>query len=155
MSPEPPISIRPAMHEDLRAILMLNQQLNPYDDPLPPENEVQAVWHMLLESPLTHTFVATLGAQVAATCVLVITPNLTRGCRPFGLIENVVTDKRMRRRGIGHALLTHALGFAWEQGCYKVMLLTGRPEAVAFYEQAGFQKDVKIGLVAKPPADYS
>jgi len=45
------------------------------------------------------------------------------------------------------------LSFAWQQRCYKVMLLTGRPEVVGFYQQVGFQTEGKIGLIAKPPKE--
>jgi hypothetical protein len=50
------------------------------------------------------------------------------------------------------ALLGDALGIAWAQNCYKVMLLTGSKEAATlrFYEQAGFRCDGKIGLIAYP-----
>ena len=50
-------------------------------------------------------------------------------------------------------MLGHALAFAWEAGCYKVMLLTGRndPAVHRLYRRAGFLPDVKAGYVAYPP----
>jgi GNAT superfamily N-acetyltransferase len=102
---------------------------------------------------MPRSIVAEDEGQVLATCVLAIIPNLTRGAQPFGLIENVVTASALRGQGIGHTLLQAALAFAWQERCYKVMLLTGRPEAVPFYERVGFQKNIKIGLIAKPPKD--
>jgi GNAT superfamily N-acetyltransferase len=91
--------------------------------------------------------------RLVASCILVVVPNLTRGGRPFGVIENVVTHREYRRRGIGSELLHHALDLAWEAGCYKVMLLSGmhRVESHAFYESVGFQKGAKIGFEARPP----
>jgi GNAT superfamily N-acetyltransferase len=153
MSTLPDLIIRRAEPGDLTAILGLNAELNPNDLPLPSDEEVAQVWQQVRDNPIMHTFVAEYEAQVVATCVLAIIPNLTRGTRPFGLIENVVTRSAKRGRGIGHALLQTVLTFAWQQRCYKVMLLTGRPEAVPFYERVGFQKDVKIGLIATPPKD--
>ena len=87
-----------------------------------------------------------------ASCVLSITPNLTRGCRPYGLIENVVTDAAFRRQGYGRAVLQHALKCGWQAECYKVMLLTGRKDArtSAFYESVGFDRDAKQAFLAKP-----
>ena len=61
-----------------------------------------------------------------------------------------MTHADFRRRGLGGALIRHALGVAWEQRCYKVMLMTGRKETHSFYEQCGFRKDVKTGFVAYP-----
>jgi GNAT superfamily N-acetyltransferase len=145
------LTIRLAAQHDLPAILALNSQLNPDDLPLPPDEQLADVWQQLLDNPIMHTFVAEQAEQIVGTCVLAIMPNLTRGARPYGLIENVVTDAAVRGQGIGRALLQAVLAFAWQQRCYKVMLLTGRPDAVPFYERVGFRRDAKIGLVAKPP----
>jgi GNAT superfamily N-acetyltransferase len=81
-------------------------------------------------------------------------PNLTRACRPYGLIENVVTHPNHRNKGHGKAVLAHSLSFAWSQDCYKVMLLTGsKREAVyRFYEAAGFDRNEKQAFVARPAA---
>ncbi len=80
-------------------------------------------------------------------------PNLSRGARPFGLVENVVTRRDRRNRGYATALLGHALAFAWTAGCYKVMLLTGRedPAVHRLYRKVGFLPGVKAGYVAYPP----
>ena len=91
--------------------------------------------------------------RLVGTCTLTVIPNLTRNGRSYGIIENVVTDERHRRQGIGKALLQAALERAWTAGCYKVTLTTGsrRPETLAFYEGAGFRRDVKTAFEAKRP----
>jgi GNAT superfamily N-acetyltransferase len=79
-----------------------------------------------------------------------VIPNLTRGARPYGLIENVVTHQEYRGHGYGKALLAKALEFGWSQHCYKVMLMTGRKDATHhFYESAGFESQSKKAFVAK------
>jgi GNAT superfamily N-acetyltransferase len=90
--------------------------------------------------------------SLVSSCTLTVIPNLTRACRPYGVIENVVTHAQYRGQGWGKALLTHALGEAWRQNCYKVMLLTGRKDeaTLRFYEQAGFDRHDKQAFVAKP-----
>lgn len=60
---------------------------------------------------------------LVASCTLTLTPNLTRGCRPYGVIENVVTDVGFRKRGFAKAVLEKALAFCWSSNCYKVMLM--------------------------------
>jgi GNAT superfamily N-acetyltransferase len=72
----------------------------------------------------------------------VIVPNLTRGGRPYALVENVVTHAAWRKRGFGSAILAEAARRAWEQDCYKVMLMTGSndPATLAFYANAGFEQ---------------
>jgi GNAT superfamily N-acetyltransferase len=81
-------------------------------------------------------------------------PNLTRACRPYGVIENVVTLADRRGRGLGKAVLAQALSVAWGQGCYKVMLMTGRKDEATyrFYEAAGFNRHDKQAFIAKAPS---
>jgi GNAT superfamily N-acetyltransferase len=91
---------------------------------------------------------------LVSSCALSVIPNLTRGCKPYGLIENVVTHSNHRNQGYGKALLAHTLAYAWSVGCYKVMLLTGRkdPATFQFYESAGFNRHEKQAFIAKPMA---
>ena len=131
--------IRRADQGDLAGLLGLYRHLNP-DDPVPEQQRAEAAWSALLDSGPATVFVADEGGMLVASCTLVMVPNLTRGVRPWGVIENVVTHVAHRRRGLGRSVLTAALHAAWEAGCYKVMLATGsrRPETLAFYERAGF-----------------
>ncbi|YAG15150.1 hypothetical protein NSTC745_04511 [Nostoc sp. DSM 114161] len=48
--------------------------------------------------------------------------------------------------------LHYALDLAWQQKCYKVMLLTSSKseETLRFYERAGFKRGVKTGFIARP-----
>ncbi len=146
-------SIRPIANHELPALLELYGHMHANDDPLPDEPTVRQVWDVLLTDPKLHVLVAERDSKLLASCILVIVPNLTRGARPYGLIENVVTHRDYRRQGIGTWLLQHALDLAWAQRCYKVMLLTGRKDegVFRFYEGVGFQRGVKTGFIAYPP----
>jgi len=153
-------NVRPLMHiaaiapHDLPALLALYQELHSSDSPLPEPAVVESTWQEVLSSPHLKCFGVYLGNELVSSCVLSVIPNLTRGCRPYGLIENVVTHKRHRNQGYGKAVLAHALSFAWSKRCYKVMLLTGRKdEAVSrFYESAGFDRNDKQAFVARSAA---
>src|SRR5580704_14487671 len=133
---EAPI-LRQVRRDELEAILQLYADLHSKDEPLSPER-AQTIWSELLSNPQVQLFAAEADGKLVASCVLSITPNLTRGGRAYGLIENVVTHRDYRRRGIGTALLRYALESAWSAGCYKVMLLTGRKaeEVDTFYKSA-------------------
>jgi GNAT superfamily N-acetyltransferase len=146
------IVIRRAAAEDLEAVLALYRQLIPDDPPLPPA-DAAAPWAEMMADDHHHVLVGEVGGRVVTSCTLVIVRNLTRGARPFGLVENVVTDAGHRRQGHGLAIVRHALGCAWDARCYKVMLLTGsrREETLRFYEKAGFRRGIKTGFVASPP----
>ena len=146
------LHIRDAQPNELPALLALYEHLHAADEPLPNDTTVQQVWDDICRDPKLHCLVAKMDGVFVASCILAIIPNLTRGTRPYGLIENVVTHADYRRQGIGTALLQHALAIAWEHNCYKVMLLTGRKDegVFRFYEKAGFRRDVKTGFIAYP-----
>lgn len=54
-------------------------------------------------------FVAEVGGVLVASCSPVVVPNLARGGRPYGLIENVVTHGTFRKRGFCKQVLAAAL----------------------------------------------
>lgn len=146
------MKIRLLQSNDLDGLLALYAHLHRSDDPLPSEEVVAGVWREILANPHHHVFGGYVGGQLVSSCALTIIPNLTRGCRPYSVIENVVTHAEHRNRGYGKAILAHALAHAWAAGCYKVMMLTGKKDAATlrFYESAGFDGNEKRGFVAKP-----
>jgi GNAT superfamily N-acetyltransferase len=140
----PDISIRTARPTELAGLLNLYRHLHP-DDPTPDAATAKAAWSALMGSDLIKVIVADAAGELISTCTLVTIPNLTRGARPYGLIENVVTHPDHRRTGLGRAVLSFALDVAWKAGCYRVMLATGsrREETLHFYEGAGFDRGGK------------
>jgi GNAT superfamily N-acetyltransferase len=144
--------IRPATTGNLAEVLALYRQLNP-GDPVLDLAAAEPVWTALLGSGLTTPFVAQIEGRLAASCTLAIVPNLSRGARPYGVIENVVTDEGHRRRGLGRAVLEAALDKAWTADCYKVLLATGsrRKSTLRFYEGVGFTRDAKTYFEIRRP----
>ena len=146
------LQIRTIRPDELPALLRLYEHLHAADESLPNAATITQVWDELCNDPKLHCLVVEANNALVASCILAIIPNLTRGARPYGLIENVVTHTEYRRQGIGAALLQHALAVAWQHDCYKVMLLTGRKDesVLRFYEKAGFRQGVKTGFIAYP-----
>jgi GNAT superfamily N-acetyltransferase len=146
------VHIRALQPHELQPLLALYAHLHAHDDPLPPLAMVEAVWAEACANPRIQYFGGFSAGGLITSCTLTVVPNLTRACRPYGLIENVVTHAAHRAQGWGKAVLAHALNHAWRQSCYKVMLLTGRKDegTLRFYEQAGFDRHGKQGFVAKP-----
>jgi GNAT superfamily N-acetyltransferase len=101
---------------------------------------------------MLRTLIDDLDGALRATCLLIVGPNLLRGARPFGLIENVVTHAAHRRGGWGRAVLRAALSAAWAAGCYKVTLVTGArdPAVLRFYGAAGFHATGHQVFEARP-----
>jgi ribosomal protein S18 acetylase RimI-like enzyme len=136
--------IRRAAPSDLTGLLDLYQHLNP-NDPRVPEADAAGAWQAMLGSDLIRLIVAEEDGLLVSSCMLVIVPNLTRGARSFGVIENVVTHAAWRGRGLGRAVLAAAVEAAWQADCYKVMLATGSRQGSTwrFYEGAGFSRATK------------
>lgn len=148
------MNIRLIQSSELNGLLALYAHLHRSDEPLPGHAVVQAVWQELLANPCYRYFGVYVEQILVSSCTITVIPNLTRGCKPYGVIENVVTHSSHRNKGYGKAVLAHALSYAWSVGCYKVMLLTGRKDQATFqfYESSGFDRHEKQAFIAKPEA---
>jgi GNAT superfamily N-acetyltransferase len=135
------LDIRDAQPDDLPQLQALYLHLSP-DDAICPADEAAAILQQFLRYPGCAILIGEVGDILAASCTLVVIPNLTRDGRPYGLIENVVTHVGWRNRGFGRRILHAATERAWAAGCYKVMLMTGstKPSTLQFHESAGFEQ---------------
>jgi GNAT superfamily N-acetyltransferase len=144
--------IRKIKKNELSKLLALYKHLHKNDSPLPCQKEIKIIWQEIIKNKNIHYFVLDIKGELVASCHLVIIPNLTRSCKPYGIIENVVTREKFRNKGFGKEILQYALNFAWENNCYKVMLMTGSKKewVYNFYKNAGFKKDIKTAFIANP-----
>jgi ribosomal protein S18 acetylase RimI-like enzyme len=135
------ITTRTATGDDLPALLSLYAELHP-GDPRLTDEVAHEVWRRISTQAGRTILVAEDGAAgaVVGTVDCTVLPNLTRGARPFMLVENVVVAEAARRRGVGSALFDAVLALAEGNGCYKIQLLSRatRDEAHEFYEAQGF-----------------
>lgn len=129
---------------DLTSLLELYRQLDADDDQSTPEQS-EKVWMQIENDPNIQYFGAIDSGKVVSTCYAVYIPNLTRGNRGICFIENVVTDKEYRKRGLASKVIDMAVEFAKEHHCYKAILQSGitRTEAHQFYENKGFSGSSK------------
>jgi GNAT superfamily N-acetyltransferase len=141
-------AIRSLQAQDLDALLALYADLHADDDPAP-RDALEAVWHSILRDPGRIYIGGFVGAELVSSCNAVIVPNLTRGVRPYALIEQVVTHHEYRRRGFGEQTMRHLIERCWERRCYKVMLMSGvqRDDAHQFYDALGFDRRAKQAFV--------
>ena len=149
------MEIREIAESELNDLLSLYSHLHASDEPVDSADVAEATWSRIQADPRIRYFGVYLDQQLVAACTICVIPNLTRGCRPYGIIENVVTHADFRREGHGSAVLKRALQYAWSQGCYKVMLLTGRKDEgiYQFYESAGFNMHAKQAFVVRREAE--
>lgn len=122
-------------------LLDLYQHLVPGGD-RPSLDEAAGVLERFMSYDGSAIFLGETDGLLVSSCALVVVPNLTRGARPYGLVENVVTHRDHRQRGFGKEILDAASDAAWVAGCYKVMLMAGskKPGTQAFYLRAGFEQ---------------
>ena len=138
------MEFRQLTKSDLPSLLELYRQLDE-DDVLCGAEQSETVWNKIEENPDIQYFGAVDDGKVVSTCYAVYIPNLTRGNRGICFIENVVTDKAYRNRGLASRIIDMAVAFAKEHHCYKVILQSGaaRTEAHRFYEHKGFDSSSK------------
>ena len=144
--------IRPLVHGDLDSLLVLYRHLISDDLDLPGA-VAQERFAAILTQPGMTVFGGFSDDVLAASCTLAVIPNLTRGGASYALIENVVTHADHRRRGYGRAIIDTTVAAAFEQGCYKVMLLTASRNSgtLDFYRSCGVETS-KTGLEIRRPS---
>lgn len=121
-----------------------------HDNPMPDEtSEITGLWNRIVDDKNHHIIVAEENGIIVSSCVCVIIPNLTHGQQSYAFIENVVTDKNYRRKGLATKCLNYAKDIALKENCYKMMLLTGSKEesTLNFYRQAGYNSEDKTAFI--------
>ena len=121
----------------LTSLMELYQQFNSGD--VIDEVTAKSIWQNIKNQNIRY-FVAKENEKIIASCYICIIPNLTRGGKSIGFIENVITDEKYRKKGIGKTVMENAIKYAKEQNCYKVVLQSGnkRTDVHPFYEKLGF-----------------
>jgi ribosomal protein S18 acetylase RimI-like enzyme len=139
------LSFRAATEEDLPAIVgmladdKLGQTRERYADPLP--GEYRRAFAAIMRQEGNRLIVAVDGGAVAGCLQLTFIPGLSRMGMMRAQIESVRVDSGRRGRGVGEALIRHAIALSREAGCGLAQLATdkSRPEALRFYERLGFK----------------
>ncbi len=145
--------VRDLAFADLDGLLALYAELHPDDEPLPSRSVLEQLWRQILADAAQIYVGCFVDGTLVAACNAAVIPNLTRGARPYAVIENVITAEAQQRRGFGSSALQELLRRCWARRCYKVMLLSSAARARVhdFYEANGFDKISKLGFVIKPP----
>src|SRR5580704_3735696 len=122
-----------------------------------PRERAESIWRESLRQPGVRILVSDERDRIAATCMLIIAPNLLRGGRCHGFLENVVTHPELRGRGHGKAVVMAALEHAWAADCHHVLMQSGRadPRVHAFDERLGFRPGLRVAYVAMRPTSPS
>ena len=95
------LTFRQAQEADFECLCDLLQDLHAKDAPASTAKLKKASKAILKNDGIRHYLAELEGFPVAA-CHLVIVPNLTRGARPYGVIENVVTRRNTVAKASAH-----------------------------------------------------
>jgi GNAT superfamily N-acetyltransferase len=144
--------VRLIRYDELDELLALYAQLHAEDPIIERGEQLKQAWDEIYDDPGMLCLVLEEDGKIVSSCTLAIVKNLTRGLRPYGIIENVVTHSDHRKRGYGTQVLRKAVEMAKDKDCYKVMLMTSHKdeETLRFYENAGFVRGIKTGFIAYP-----
>lgn len=121
-----------------------------HDNPMPEDTaEIAELWKGIVGDKNHHIIVAEEDGKIVSSCVCVIIPNLTHNQQSYAFIENVITDKDYRKRGLATKCLNYAKDIALKENCYKLMLLTGSKEesTLNFYRKAGYNSEDKTAFI--------
>jgi GNAT superfamily N-acetyltransferase len=144
---------RIAVADDLDALLALfaDSEVSRSAEP----QRAKQTWAQTLAREGVFIFVSDAKSRIVSTCMLITTPNLLRGGRQFGILENVATHANFQGRGHGRAVIAAALDEAWKQDCHQVLMQSGRadPRVHRFYEACGFIPGLRTAYCARRPAD--
>jgi len=138
--------IRAATEDDIPRILELYKELVTSTSPAetgraPSLDDYRRIYKHVRAMPGYELIVAEESGEVIGTTVILIVPNLSHSGLPWAVVENVVTDRRFQRQGIGRLMMEYAISRAREAGCYKLQLSSSktRDGAHHFYKSLGFE----------------
>jgi len=134
------LTFREANRQDLPRILDLYARA--LDGKALTVDNAERLFERIQRYPDYRLHLAETDGRLAGTFALLIMDNLGECGTPSGIIEDVVVEPEYQRRGIGRAMMQHALAICRQKGCYKMMLSSNlrRTGAHAFYESLGFEK---------------
>lgn len=136
------VRIRPAVEADLPAILRLYAQPEFDDGTVLSLSRAESIYQDMQEYPDYTLFVAEADGRVAGSFALLVMHNLGHMGARSAIVEEVVVDPQQQGRGIGTAMMRHAMDVAREKRCYKLVLSSNakREQAHRFYERLGFRR---------------
>jgi ribosomal protein S18 acetylase RimI-like enzyme len=140
----PPLSFREATTADLPTIIAIladDDLGRGREDPRLPLNEAYVnAFHAIVTDPHQHFILAESEDRIAGFFQLSFIPGLSRKGAWRGNIESIRVAQSLRGKGIGEAMMRHAITLCREKGCATVQLTSDKQRAAAhrFYGRLGF-----------------
>lgn len=141
----PDLTFRAPRREDVRTMIELTlggAVMSLTDDPADWESsEYQTAFAAIEADPNNQIVLGEIDGEVVATMQVTFIPGIMRRGMTRALLENIHVRKSQRGKGIGSAMIRHAIDLARERGCGLVQLTSNkqRTEAHRFYGRLGFE----------------
>jgi ribosomal protein S18 acetylase RimI-like enzyme len=105
----------------------------------------------LMDNPMYIFMCAEIDGKLVGTIQGIICDELIGECQPFIVMENLVTDKEFRNKGVAKSLLAELESIAKKKNCSQILFITesDRFDAVSFYESQGYNAKTHIGFKKK------
>ena len=138
------LSLRPALVEDLAAVIALHEAdaMGGHADAWTDETraDYQAAFARLQSMPGHTLYVAESGGQLVGTFLLSILPGITERGMTLAVVRSVQVAASERSRGIGARMMDLAEDLAREAGAGRIELSSNlkRLDAHRFYERIGY-----------------
>ncbi len=140
--------IRPAIHEDIEAMVSLLKELFGIETDFAIDHDRQkSGLAILLDEPDSIALVAEYNDAIVGMCTVQTVISTAEG-GPAGLLEDMIVHSGFRRMGVGEMLLAAAEKWAGEHGLSRFQLLTDcrNKSALLFYRSQGWQKTNMVCL---------
>jgi GNAT superfamily N-acetyltransferase len=141
----PDLTFRAPRREDVRTMIELTlggAVMSLTDDPADWESaEYQNAFAAIEADPNNQIVLGEIDGEVVATMQVTFIPGIMRRGMTRALLENIHVRQSQRGKGIGSAMIRHAIDLAREHGCGLVQLTSNkqRTEAHRFYGRLGFE----------------
>lgn len=138
----PEISVRPAVEEDLPAILRLYAEAGLDEGIRLPLPDAQALFRRIEAHGASQFYVTEANGEVIGTFALTVVETLGHGGSRCGFVEDVAVDGAWRGLGVGRRMMDFARDRCREIDCFKLTLSShlSRHQAHGFYESLGYRK---------------
>jgi GNAT superfamily N-acetyltransferase len=136
------IAVREASEADLPAVLAIYAQPELDAGDVLSLDDARDRFARFARYPDYKLYVAVDGDAIVGTFALLVMDNLLHRGAPSGVVEDVGVAPELHGRGIGKAMMQHAMQRCRDRGCYKLVLSSNakRSNAHAFYASLGFEQ---------------
>jgi GNAT superfamily N-acetyltransferase len=134
--------IREAVAEDVGAILAIYRESGIEGEDRFSIEEATKHLESFRTYPNYKVWVVVIDGEVVGTYALLIMDNLAKRGLRSGIVEDVGVTPGQQGKGVGRAMMVHAMEQCRDAGCYKLVLSSNmrRTRAHEFYEALGFER---------------